>query len=199
MLANHKTRINEHINIDLPKEFKMTKQEIIEKRKMYMPYEEAEKLQKTLIRIYKKEYKPKHSSKVYIKLILDWKVGEIKERNPQDNNYTDTVFECFSVVSQHVYGYTKEHCLDQILNAVKRKKQRIKEYKKLTTLKDLVDSDIEINPEEMYRVKEKGGYEDSCSGYSGDVILKMRETSIDEYRKKSMKEFIDWCISNRIK
>jgi len=175
----------------------MTKQEIIEKRKNYIPYKEAEKLQKQLIRIYKKEYKPKHSSKVYLKLILDLEVDKIEERHPQDNNYTDKVFKCFSVVSQHVYGYTKEHCLDQIFDAAQRKKQRIKEYKKLPTLKELVDSDIEINPEEMYSTKENGSYEDSCDGYSGDIILEMRRIGIDEYRKKSTKEFFDWCAGKK--
>jgi hypothetical protein len=172
----------------------MTKQEIIKKRKSYMPYDMAETLQKQLIRIYKKEYNPKHNSEVYLKLISDWKVDEIKERHPQDNNYTDTVFQCFSVVSQHVYGYTKEHCLDQIFDAVQRKEQRIKEYKKLPTLKELVDSDIEINPEEMYHTKEKGSYEDSYDGHSGDIILEMRKIGIDEYRKKRTKEFLDWCV-----
>ena len=99
-------------------------QKIIEKRKNHIPYEEANKLQKQLIRIYKKEYKPKHNANVYLKLILDWEVNEIKEKHPQDNNYTDTVFQCFSIVSQHIYGYTKEHCLDQIYDAVKRKKNK---------------------------------------------------------------------------
>jgi len=175
----------------------MTKQEIIEKRKNYIPYDEAEKLQKQLIRIYKKEYKPKHSAKVYLKLILDWKVDEIEERHPQDNNYTDTVFECFSIVSQHVHGYTKEHCLDQIFDAVQDKKQRINEYKKLPTLEELVNSNIEIDPQKMYHSKEKGSYEDSCDGHSGDIILEMREIGIDEYRKKSMKEFFDWCVCKK--
>lgn len=175
----------------------MTKQEIIEKRKDYIPYKEAEKLQKQLIKIYKKEYKPKHKPSVYLKLILDWGVDEIKERHPQDNNYTDTVFKCFSVVSQHVYGYTKEHCLDQIYEAVKRKKKRIEEYKKLPTLEELVNSDIEIDPEEMYYTKEKGSYEDSCNGHSGNIILEMKKIGIDKYREKSIKEFIDWCVGKK--
>ena len=162
-----------------------------------MPYKEAEKLQKQLIRIYKKEYKPKHNAEVYLKLILDWEVDKIKERHPKDNNYTDTVFECFSVVSQHVRGYTKEHCLDQIYEAVKRKKYRIKDYKKLPALEELVNSDIEIDPDKMYNTKEKGSYEDSCDGHSGDIILEMRRIGINEYRKKSFNEFIDWCVGKK--
>jgi hypothetical protein len=164
----------------------MTKQEIIEKRKDYIPYEEAEKLQNRLIKIYKKEYKPKHKPSVYLKLILDWGVGEIEERHPKDNNYTDTVFKCFSEASQHVYGCTKEHCLDQIYEAVKQKKKRIKDYKKLPTLEELVNSDIEIDTEKMYYTKEKGSHEDSCDGRSGNIIIEMRKIGINEYRKKRL-------------
>jgi hypothetical protein len=123
----------------------MTKEEIIEKRRNFIPYDEAEKLQKRLIKIYKKEYNPKHKPSVYLKLILDWDVDEISERHPQDNNYTDTVFTCFSIVSQRVYGYTKEHCLDQIYDAVKREKERIKYYKTLPSLEELVNSSISID------------------------------------------------------
>ena len=169
----------------------MTKQEIIEKRKGYLPSEDARKLQKQLIGIYKKEYKPKHSADVYLKLILDWGVDEIKERHPQDTNYADTVYECFSVVSQHVHGYTKEHCLDQIYEAVKRKKQRIKEYKNLPTLEELVESDIEIDVDKVYYTKEKGTSEDTCDGRSGDVILYIRKIGIDEYFQKALDEFFD--------
>jgi len=169
----------------------MTKDEIIERRKTYIPYDEAEKLQKQLMRIYKKEYKPKHNAKSYLKLILDEGVDEIKEQHPQDNNCNDTVFKCFSVVSQHVHGYTKEHCLDQIYDAVKAKRKRIKEYKLLPTLDELVHSDINIIPTEIYNYKEKGSYKDCCYGYSGDIILRMREIGIDKCIYELNKKFFD--------
>ena len=168
----------------------MTKEEIIELRKKFIPYEKACLLQKQLIRIYKKEYKPKHKKSIYYDLILKHGVSEIEERHPQDNNYTDKVFKCFSVVSQHVRGYTKEHCLDQIYDEVQDKKKRIKEYKLLPTLEELVDSDITPESEKMYYTKETGSYEDSCQGHSGNIILEMRDTGIEEYRKKAFRQFM---------
>lgn len=167
----------------------MTKEEIIEKRKGYLPYEEAKRLQKKLIRIYQKEYKPKHKDSVYLKLILDWGVDVIKEKSPQDQNSPETVYTCFSVVSQHIYGFTKKHCLDIIYDAVQRKKQRIKDYKKLPTLQELVESETEIDPEKIYHTKEKGTPEDCCEGNYGAVILEMRKIGIQEYFTKHLREY----------
>lgn len=168
----------------------MTKQEIINKRQNHLCYEEAINIQKQLINIYKNEYKPKHTAKTYLKLILDWNVSEIEETHPQSNNYVDKVFRCFSVVSQRVYGYTKEHCLDQIYDELQKKKQRIKDYKKLPTLNELVNSNINVNPDKMYSTREKNDPDDSCSGFSGDIILEMREIGIDKYREKSFNNWI---------
>ena len=126
---------------------KHTKKYILKKREDHVDYDEAEELQKELIEIYKKEYKPKHKKWQYFDLIMDYGIDEIEESHPQDTNYHEYVYECFSVVSQHVHGYTKEHCLDQIWDAVQRKKKRIREYKKLPTLDQLVNSKKKIDPE----------------------------------------------------
>jgi len=172
----------------------MKKEEIIKLREGDLSIDKAEELQRQLIDIYKKEYKPKHDSGTYLKLILDEEVSEITERHSQDNNYTDTVYECFSVVSQHVYGFTKEHCLDQIYDAVKRREERIEYYKTLPTLEELVNSNMEIDPTKTYNTKEKGSYEDSCDGYSGDVILEMRDIGIKEYNLKRIEKFFDYIL-----
>ena len=178
---------------------KYTKKELIKLRAEFMPYEKAEAIQKLLISIYALEYKPKHSKAEYCDLILDNKVGSVEERHEQDTNYPEYVYEVFSVVSQRVYGFTKEHCLDQIWDAVEDKKKRIAYYKTLPTLEELVNSGTEIDPEEMYSTKEDGEYEDSCAGRSGDIILRMRKIGIDEYYKEAwIKEWemffsdIDW-------
>jgi hypothetical protein len=103
------------------------KEELIEQRKSFISYEKGTEVIEKLRLIYKKEYKPKHSKAAYYKLITEQGVSAIKLVHPQTNNYPDTIYSTFSIVSQHVYGYTIEHCLDQIYDAVKRKK-RIKEY-----------------------------------------------------------------------
>ena len=169
----------------------MEKQEIIEKRKTNISYEEAKELHNELIEIYKKEYKKKHNSDDYLKIILDYEVSEITERSyVVGNYYADCVYECFSCVSQHVYGYTKEHCLDQIYECIQKRNKRIEEYKKLPTLEAIVYSDIEIDPEKIYYTKEKGSYEDSCEGCDGNSILRMREIGIEEYNKECFNKFI---------
>lgn len=176
----------------------MIKQEIIEKRKNYMPYEEAKKLQKQLINIYKKEYKPKHNANVYLKLILDYGISSIEEI--QNNIYTDKVFMCSSFVSNRIFGYTKEHCLDQIYDIVKDKKQRIKYYKTLPTLEQLVNSEIEIDPNKTYDAKEPSNHKDECQTYSGNTILEIRKIGLDEYYKNETIEFKNrWGIVFPIK
>lgn len=158
------------------------KKELIERRKSYIPYEEAKKVQQRLIDIYASEYKPKHSKATYYKLLIDNEVGKIKESHQQDTNYPDTVFEVFSIVAQHVRGYTKEHCLDQIYDCVKAKKKRIKEYKKLPSLEELVNSKIKTHPKKIYYWRNKTDYEDMCSGESGANILAMRKIGIAQFR-----------------
>ena len=170
----------------------MNKEDLIKLRSAYQPYEEAVKTQNKLIAIYKKEYKPKHTHGQYYRLIRDWTIGEVEERHPQDENYPDRVYECFSIVSQHVYGFTKEHCYDQIWDAVREKKKRIREYKKLPTLKELMESDIKIDPGETYNFREKDDYEDSCSGYSGDIILRMREQGIYRTQLELQRDSLKW-------
>ena len=96
-----------------------TKEELIKLRSEYQIYGTEEETQKELIAIYRKEYKPKHTPAQYYKLIKDWDIDAVEERNAQDTNYPDMVYECFSIVSQWVYGITKEHCYDQIFEAVK--------------------------------------------------------------------------------
>lgn len=162
----------------------MNKDEIIKLRSEFVPYERAKEIQKQLISIYQKEYVPKHTPQEYWELIKKYSVTEIKERHPQETNWPDAVYECFTCVSQHVLGYTHEHCLDQIFEAVQNKKQRIEEYKKLPTLEELINSETEIHPDKTYKTKEKGSYEDLCCAYNGDVILEMRKIGIEEYRKK---------------
>jgi len=80
------------------KQVNRTKEELIQLRSSFLTYPDAEKVQKELIAIYKKEYKPKHSAKVYLKLILDEEVSEIEERHEQSNNWPDKVYETFSIV-----------------------------------------------------------------------------------------------------
>ncbi len=161
----------------------MGKQELIEKRRSHLNYDEAEKIQKQLIEIYEKEYTPKHSSAFYYKLIINNKVGEIKERHPQETNWPETVFQCFSVISQHVRGFTKEHCLDQIHDIIVKNKKYLKYVVTLPTLKELVNSNKKINPLKKYNYKSE--YEEGQSGsYSGDLIIEMRETGLDNWRAK---------------
>lgn len=171
---------------------KRTKEELIKLRNDYLPYEEAEQVQKELIAIYKKEYIPKHTKSEYYDLIHDWDVDAVEERHEQDNYLPDKVYECFSCVSQHVYGFTKEHCYDQIWDEVEAKKKRIKEYKLLPTLKELVESDIIITPDEIYYTKEERSDEDSCDGHSGDIILRMREIGMDAYHKECIEK--EWSF-----
>jgi hypothetical protein len=172
---------------------KRTKEELIALRHGYLPYEEAEKVQKELIAIYKKEYIPKHTKSEYFDLIKDWDVDKVEERHEQDLNYPDMVYECFSVVSQHVYGITKEHCYDQIWDDVVAKKKRIKEYRKLPSLSELVASDTVIEKGVMYKTKEKDDkHDDSCTSYDGESILEMRELGLDEYNKRKMEEQSAW-------
>ena len=175
------------------KTMKRTKEELIKLRSTYLPYEEAEKVQKELISIYRKEYTPKHTKAEYYDLIKNWDVDAVEERHEQDTNYPEFVYGCFSVVSQHVHGFTKEHCYDQIWDDVVAKKKRIKEYKKLPSLSELIASDIEIVKGVMYKTKEKyEKYEDSCTSYDGGALLEMREIGLDEYNKRRAKEQTDW-------
>jgi hypothetical protein len=175
----------------------MTKEEIIKLRKEKPTDEQAKKLHQQLVRIYKKEYKPKHNASTYLKLILDWDVHEFEEIIKTDNTCHEYVYEVFSCVSQSVYGYTKEHCLDQIYDDVVAKKKRIKEYKELPTLKELVYSDIEIDPKKMYKTKEKGTYEDSCCGRDGGSILRMREIGIDEFCREEWNKWFPHLRLNK--
>ena len=167
---------------------KSIKEELVKLREDYLPYEKAVKVQKALVDIYKKEYKPKHSKAIYFDLIKKYKVSEINQRHEQTANWVEYVWECFSIVSQHIYGYTPEHCLDQIYDCVQNKKIRIKRYKTLPTLEQLVNSDTSIDPEKIYETKEIGTTEDECDGHSGDIILEMRKIGIWEYRHKNMGE-----------
>lgn len=157
------------------------KRQLIKKRSAFQPYEEAVKTQKALIELYAKEYKPKHTPEEYYKLILEQEVDAIEERHPQDNNYPDRVFEVFSVVSQHVQGYTKEHCLDQIFDAVQRKKERIAKYKELPSLEELVNSNTKIHWNKEYEYRAEGAPEDVCYSHKGKVILEMRKIGISAW------------------
>jgi len=68
------------------------------------------------------------------------------------------------------------------------KKERINYHKTLPTLKELVESNMEIYPEKMYDTTETEIHEDSCvecTKYSGNIILEMRKIGIDEYNKKN--------------
>jgi len=168
------------------------KDEIIKQlNKVFCDYNKAVALKKELKEIYTKEYKPQHTKEEYLDLILDYGVCEIEEVHSQNPNFADSIYETFSEVSQHVRGKTKEHCLDQIWDAAERKKKRIEEYKKLPSLNELVESDKKINPKETYNFRDKDDYEDSCYGYSGDIILRMRERGIKKVQYEMNKEFYD--------
>lgn len=171
------------------------KEELIELRKSFISYEKGAEVIEKLRLIYKKEYKPKHSKAAYYKLITEQEVDEIKLVHPQTNNYPDKIYSTFSIVSQHVYGYTIEHCLDQIYDAVERKKKRIKEYKLLPTLEELVNSKAKVKKGITYYHKEKGSYEDSCVGNDGADILEMRKIGIDAFCSKKLKQFSDFLLA----
>ena len=174
------------------------KKELIEKRKSFLYYDEAKLIQKELIDIYAKEYKPKHSPATYFKLIQKYGIGEITERHPQDTNWADTVFQCFSEVSQHVRGFTKEHCLDQVYDAAQQKKQRLKEYKKLPSLEELVNSKIKIHSNREYRHRDKTDYEDMCVINTGTEILEMRKIGIVQFRINELKAIAEAINRRRI-
>lgn len=74
----------------------MKKEEIIKLRKENPSYKQAEELHKQLSRIYKKEYKPKHNAKTYLKLILDWNVHEFEDVIKTDNTH-EYVYKVFHV------------------------------------------------------------------------------------------------------
>lgn len=167
--------------------------ELIKLRKGFLMPDVAEEVQKELINIYRDSYKPQHTAEEYLNLILEDNVCEIKERHYQSSNYVETVYEVFSVVSQHVQGITKEHCLDQIWDVVERRKERIKYYKTLPELRDLVDCDLEIIPEQMYDTREKD-QKNSCSSYSGETILRMRKIGIGGVMYEDNKDFWDKCF-----
>jgi hypothetical protein len=173
---------------------KLTKEQLIELRREHVPPEDADKIQEQLKRIYKKEYIPQHTPEEYFKLIRDWDVDAPEEVHPQDTNDAEFIYECFSEVSQHVSGYTKEHCYDQIWDAVQEKKKRIRGYKKLPTLKELVESNLIINPTETYYYKEKGSCPDSKDGCDGASILRMREIGIDNYNKEKSREWWEYVF-----
>lgn len=136
-----------------------------------------------------KTYKPKHSKAEYYDLIIQQEVTEIQKE--EDGYHT------FACVSQHVDGKSPEDCLDQIWDAVERRNKRIEGYKKLPTLEQLVNSKNKIIPTEMYHYKEKDNQnEDSCSGYSGDHVLRMREIGIDACKSEINSGFLDWCLGD---
>jgi len=64
------------------------------------------------------------------------------------------------------------------------------ECDKLPTLHNLVSSDKVINPQEIYYVRETYS-DDNYRGYSGNIILRMREIGIDKYREEREKKFWD--------
>jgi hypothetical protein len=167
------------------------KSELIELRRSFLPYEKAVEVIEKLRVIYESEYKPKHSKSTYNKLIMENDVGDIELVHPQTSNYPDKIYCAFSVASQHVYGFTKEHCLDKIYDAVKKKKERIKKYVLLPTLSELVNSETKIEKETIYYYKEKNSCEDSCNGIDGASILEMREIGIDTFRLNNFKNMLD--------
>jgi len=169
---------------------------LVNLRKEFLDYDVAKKVQNELKEIYLNEYVHKHTKEQYLDLILDEEI-KVEERHPQETNYSYAIYSSFSTASQHVYGYTKEHCLDLIFEGLQRKKERIERYKKLPTLEGLVNSEIEIDKTKMYNYKNQSDYEDCCFGVTGDVILKMREIGIDEYRKIEMNKTIDFLVKNR--
>ena len=133
-------------------------------------------------------YVPKHTKEEYYDLIKSEEVEFCRELD-------DGLLEHFSVISQHVKGETWEECLDQIWDAVERRKERIEHYKTLPTLEAIVYSDIEINPKEMYNFRYETDPEDSCGGYSGDIILRMRQVGIASARMEMEKKF--WKTINK--
>jgi hypothetical protein len=187
-----------NLSLDTITDKEELKKYIIEQRKSFLCIDQARRCQKILMDIYQDEYVPKHKAKEHLKAILDYGVDGIEESSPQmTENHPDTVFQTFSVVSQHVWGYTKEHCLDQICDAIQRKIKRIAYYKTLPTIQQLVSSNIKIKPHKTYYFKDQTDPEDSCAGYSGDIIIEMREIGIDEYRYKSMVEQTKWLMGDR--
>jgi len=163
-----------------------TKEELIAKRAEYMPYNDAVLVQKELIEIYQKEYIPKHTKAEYYDLIIDNKVGEITERNVQDTNWSDRVFGCFSVISQRVRGFTKEHCLDLIFEAVQRQKDHIALWETLPTLEELVASDIEILQDSEYQTKIPNHF---IRTDIGDDIIEMRTIGLSNWRAREYEKF----------
>lgn len=59
----------------------------------------------------------------------------------------------------------------------------------LPTLKELVDSDVEIIPGEMYYTIEKEDTPGNWAGREGHYILRMREIGIDAAQEESYRKF----------
>lgn len=113
---------------------------LINLRKEFLDYDVAKKVQNELKEIYLNEYVPKHTKEQYYDLLLEEEI-KVEERHPQETNYSYSIYSSFSVASQHVFGHTKEHCLDLIFEGLQRKKERIEGYKKLPNLEVLVNSE----------------------------------------------------------
>lgn len=142
------------------------------------------------------EYKAKHSKEEYFDIIIKERVQEIEDVDPEwmKKQYGKPYkYQTFSVCSQHVRGYTPEHCLDKVIAASKAKEERIKYYKTLPTLEELVNGDQKIEPGNMYYYKSSGP-EDSCNGLNGMIILTMREKGLDEVLKEWREEEFKWLM-----
>jgi hypothetical protein len=166
------------------------KEYLINLRKNFLDYDTAKKIQNELSEIYEKEYIPKYTKEQYLEVFMQGDIT-IEKIHAQSSNWIKYIYESFSIASQHVHGFTKEHCLDLMYDALMEKRKRIEECKKLPTLHELVNSKIEIEPDKMYYTKEKNQHEDSCNGYSGDGILKMREMGTENYFLSSQIEWLE--------
>jgi len=152
--------------------------ELVKLRESFLNYEESEDVFNELRNIYKDNYIPKRTNEEYLDLFLNYNVS-IETRHPQERNYSHAIYTAFSTASQHVYGTTKEHCLDLVFEEVEKKKARIEMYSKLASLDSLVNSSLEIIEDKIYNYREGNMHPDSCYGISGSEILKKRQNNIE--------------------
>ena len=109
-----------------------TSKDVLQEMKMaynadgYINYEKAEDLQERLHRAYLGEYQPIYSVVDHSELICRmWRQGKalnISKVNPHGRRLVTKqwVWECFTEATQHIYGVTQEHCLDQVIIAMER-------------------------------------------------------------------------------
>lgn len=140
----------------------------------------------------------KHTKEEYFDLIMEFNVSDFRRLNPKDANNRGCNWGCFSVVSQHVKGKTKEECLDKIFEAVELKREKINWYNSLPTMEEFINSDKYIVDGREYVFK--GGRDLTIHDmltyitYSSDDVKEIKEIGIDNWRDRNHMRMLDYLL-----